>query len=86
VTPDQQRAREAEILRENEQARQRAASPATRDQIDPSTGRTWADAVGRGMYGEGRLQTFREMIELHQRMGREYQQSRCRTQAARGWN
>ena len=86
MTPDQQRAREAEILRENEQARQRAASPATRDQIDPSTGRTWADAVNRGMYGAGRLQSFRDMIELHQRMSRQYQQSRCRARGRQGAN
>ena len=53
--------REEQIKAENLNARQRAADPAQRSKIDPATGRTWGDAVGRGMYDQQRRQDFRDM-------------------------
>ena len=77
-----ERRREEQIKAENLDARQRAADPVQRDRIDPSTGRTWRDAVGRGMYDDSRIQSFRDANAMH-RQARQ-QQSRARMRA-RGW-
>jgi hypothetical protein len=57
-------AREQEIIAENLDARMRAVDPACRDEIDPATGRTWADAAARGMYGERRLRSYRDLCAM----------------------
>ena len=86
MSEDQERAVRFIRLREsgyeNLDARQRAADPVQRDRIDPSTGRTWRDAVGRGMYDDSRIQSFRDANAMH-RQARQ-QQSRARMRA-RGW-
>jgi hypothetical protein len=82
----QEQAREAEIVRENARARRYAADPGRRDQIDPSTGRTWRDAVGRGLYGDGRLRHFRDMNQRFRVMRQQYARDRARVQGGRGWN
>ena len=78
--------REREIVRENRQAARRAADPATRDQIDRSTGRTWGDAVGRGMYGDSRLQSFRDLNEMHRQARQAARQAQARDQGRAGRN
>jgi len=82
----QERHREEQIKAESLEARQRAADPAQRDRIDPSTGRTWGDAVGRGMYGDERLQSFRDMNEQHRQTRERYRWTQARLQGRRGRN
>lgn len=78
-----ERQREQEIMRENRAARRKAADPAWRDRIDPSTGRTWGDAVGRGMYDDdSRLRSFRDMNAMHRQARQQHTRARMR---ARGW-
>jgi len=78
--------REEQIKAENLEARRRAADPAQRDRIDPATGRTWGDAVSRDMYGDSRLQSFRDMNELHRRTREQYRLAQARTQGRAGRN
>ena len=79
----QERQREEQIKAENLSARIRAADPVQRDRIDPSTGRSWGDAVGRGMYDDDRrLRSFRDLNALHRQARRQGAYTRAR---ARGW-
>jgi hypothetical protein len=78
--------REEQIKAENLEARQRAADPVQRNRIDPSTGRTWGDAVGRGMYGDSRLQSFRDMNDQHRQTRRQLRHAQARTQGRAGRN
>lgn len=78
--------REKEIIRENRQAAKRAADPAQRDQIDPATGRTWGDAVGRGMYGDDRLQSFRDLSARNRQTRERYRWAQARVQGRAGRN
>jgi hypothetical protein len=78
-----ERRREEQIKAENLSARIRAADPVQRDQIDPSTGRTWGDAVARGLYDDdSRIRSFRDLAALHRQAGRQHSYARAR---ARGW-
>ena len=65
----QEKQREKQIKADNLSARVRAAHQP--DAIDPATGRTLGDAVGRGMYDDAkRLKDFRDMNK-HNRETRE---------------
>jgi len=81
-----ERQREEQIKAENLEARQRAADPAQRDRIDPSTGRTWGDAVSRGMYGDSRLQSFRDMNAQHRQARQQGRLAQVRDQGRQGRN
>ena len=78
--------REEQIKAENLEARQRAADPVQRHRIDSATGRTWGDAVGRGMYGDSRLQSFRDTNEMHRQTRRQYRLLQVRAQGRQGRN
>ena len=78
--------REEQIKAENLNARQRAADPAQRSRIDPATGRTWGDAVGRRMYDDSRLQSFRDQNEKLRQTRRQYRQAQARAQGRAGRN
>lgn len=58
---EQEHQREQEIKAGNLSARIRAAFQPER--VDPATGRTFGDAVARGMYDDGRVQDYRVQCE-----------------------
>jgi hypothetical protein len=82
----QEHQREQQIKAENLEARMRAADPVQRDRIDPSTGRTWGDAVGRGMYGDNRVQSFRDLNDRSRRMRQQCRLAQVRAQGRQGRN
>lgn len=60
----QERQREDQIKADNLSARIRAADPVQRDRIDPAIGRTFGDAMDRGLYDDAtRLRDYRETCD-----------------------
>jgi hypothetical protein len=82
----QEQQREKQIRRENREAHRKASDPAWRDRIDPSTGRTWRDAVGRGMYDDSRVQDFRDLTERARRDRERFRWIQARMQGRQGRN
>ena len=71
---EQERQRAEQIKADNLSARIRAADPAQRTAIDPATGRTFADAVARGLYDDdARTRQFRETAERNRQARAEVQ-------------
>jgi hypothetical protein len=81
-----ERQRGDEIKAENLDARRRAADPAQRDEIDRSTGRTWGDAVGRGMYADSRLQDFQATMGRFRQERQEHRLAQVRDAGRAGRN
>lgn len=81
-----EREREDRIKADNLEARQRAADARQRDRIDPSTGRTWRDAVDRGMYDPKRVQDYREQAGRFRDTRERARWTQARTQGRAGRN
>ena len=82
----QERSREEQIKADNLNARQRAADPVQRERIDRSTGRTWGDAVGRGMYDDSRVKDYRDQSDRFRDERERYRWAQARVQGRAGRN
>ncbi len=82
----QERQRAEQIKADNLEARMRAADPVQRDRIDRSTGRTWRDAVTRGMYDDSRVQDYRDQNDRNRDTRERFRWAQARTQGRAGRN
>ena len=83
----QEQQREHQIKADNLSARIQAADPVQRDRIDRATGRTYADAVSRGMYDDAsRLKGFREMTARNRDARERFRWTQARIQGRAGRN
>ena len=81
----QEQQREKQIKADNLSTRIRAAHQP--DAIDPATGRTFGDAVGRGMYDDAkRVGEFRDMNERNRKTREGFRWAQARIQGRRGRN
>jgi len=81
----QEQQREREIQAENLSARIRAASQP--GAVDPATGRTFADAVARGMYDDAsRIRDYRETCDHARRTREGLRWAQARIAGRRGRN